>query len=103
MFGDCPIFFSLRSFLKFDFGSLVVLQASLGLGLFVESSWRFPLGLGLFVESSFVFGDCPIFFSLGSFLGFDLGSLVVLGFDFGSLVVLEVEGFSWQEFSLGLV
>ena len=39
-----------------------------------------------------MFGDCPIFFSLGSFLGFD----------FGSLVVLEVEGFFWKEFSLGL-
>ena len=39
-----------------------------------------------------MFGYCPIFFSLGSFLWFD----------FGSLVVLEFEGFSWQKFSLGL-
>ena len=49
-----------------------------------------------------VFRDCPIFFSLGSFLEFEFGSLVILGFDFGSLVVLEVEGFSWQDFILGL-
>ena len=60
MFGDCPIFFSLGSFLGFVFGSLVVLLASLGLGLFVESSlgWGFGMCLPDDWSCSFEHLDC---------------------------------------------
>ena len=63
-------------------GCLWSLLEGWGFGMCLPDDWScsFDILDCLSLCKGLVFGDCPIFFSLGSFLGFDFGSLVVLGF-----------------------